>query len=426
MRTLGKTPGILQLNFESVQTVSGPVTLTDDIKFYGPVFFYGDGETGTSPIPVFEHLIVNTTDYTKANTNNKLAINKQIADYYYQPLKTSLTAIGALTPAADKLSYFTGASTAALTTITSIGRDVISQTSVANLMDYLSSSVGEIWTANNDGHTSGLNADLLDGYHVQGASGTTYYNVIPKTNSSGYLEVGQVIDFHNTSGSGDYSVRLDTKDTTTSIYINNNLILTAANYTTYAPTVAQYNSLVTNANGRVSKSGDTMAGNLKIRNAVPSILLVDNTHYASAALCNQAGRFRIFNDTLATGIYNSAGTYDYNFNLSNDGTYITLMDLILTGANQGTVTFKGDVCAYSDIRLKENISTIENATNIVKRLRGVNFDWKDTGRKSVGVIAQEVELVLPELVYENENGVKSVAYDKLVAVLIEAIKELAK
>ena len=78
--------------------------------------------------------------------------------------------------------------------------------------------------------------------------------------------------------------------------------------------------------------------------------------------------------------------------------------------------------SLSDINKKKNIRPIENAIEITKKLEGVRFDWKDTDAPSLGVIAQEVEKVLPELVVESD-GVKSVSYGNLVGVLIEAIKE---
>jgi hypothetical protein len=79
----------------------------------------------------------------------------------------------------------------------------------------------------------------------------------------------------------------------------------------------------------------------------------------------------------------------------------------------------------SDITMKENIRPIENAIEKVKRISGVHFSWKDNGVNSIGVIAQEIEKVFPELVQEMD-GVKSVSYGNLIAVLIEAIKELDK
>jgi hypothetical protein len=99
----------------------------------------------------------------------------------------------------------------------------------------------------------------------------------------------------------------------------------------------------------------------------------------------------------------------------------------------GNFTASGNVTAYSDRRLKENIQTIPNALSLVQRLRGVTFDWIADKKHSYGLIAQEVEEVIPELVLESENGtaegdekriIKSVDYSKIVSVLIEAIKEL--
>lgn len=84
---------------------------------------------------------------------------------------------------------------------------------------------------------------------------------------------------------------------------------------------------------------------------------------------------------------------------------------------------------YSDKRLKKNIHTIKDALEKTSQLRGVSFEWKndnaDTGQK-MGVIAQEVEKIFPDLVTEDEKGYKSVSYTQLVGVLIEAIKELKK
>lgn len=101
--------------------------------------------------------------------------------------------------------------------------------------------------------------------------------------------------------------------------------------------------------------------------------------------------------------------------------------------SSGNVTATGNVTAYSDVRLKKNIQTIEKPLEIVSRLRGVTFDWIESGEHSYGLIAQEVEQVLPELVVENvpdpnsvdkdKISIKSVDYSKMVSVLIEAIKE---
>jgi len=89
------------------------------------------------------------------------------------------------------------------------------------------------------------------------------------------------------------------------------------------------------------------------------------------------------------------------------------------------ITVTGSVNATSDLYLKENIQPVKSALEIVNQLEGVRFDWKDSGESSLGVIAQDLEKVLPELVSETD-GVKSVNYNGIIAVLIQAIKELSQ
>ena len=88
----------------------------------------------------------------------------------------------------------------------------------------------------------------------------------------------------------------------------------------------------------------------------------------------------------------------------------------------GDVTAAGNVTAYSDIKLKTDVATIDNALDKVSKMRGVMYTRKDTGLRGTGVIAQEIQEVLPEVVMEGET--LSVAYGNIVGVLIEAIKEL--
>jgi len=91
----------------------------------------------------------------------------------------------------------------------------------------------------------------------------------------------------------------------------------------------------------------------------------------------------------------------------------------------GNLTMAGDITAFSDKKLKENINTIKNALEKVKALRGVTYTRKDQEDKSekIGVIAQEIQEVLPQVVHEQEDGMLGVSYGNIVAVLIEAIKE---
>ena len=89
-----------------------------------------------------------------------------------------------------------------------------------------------------------------------------------------------------------------------------------------------------------------------------------------------------------------------------------------------TVTAQ-DFNSVSDLKLKTNIENIENALDTINKMDGYTFNWKNDGKKGIGVIAQEVAEILPDIVKTEEDGIKSVSYVSLIPVLIEAIKELS-
>ena len=98
-----------------------------------------------------------------------------------------------------------------------------------------------------------------------------------------------------------------------------------------------------------------------------------------------------------------------------------------------TLNVGEDVVAYasSDERYKDNIIPIRNPNEKIKQIGGYTFDWNDKhevfkGKKDIGVVAQEIEKVLPEIVETRDNGFKAVKYEKIVALLIESNKELIK
>ena len=110
--------------------------------------------------------------------------------------------------------------------------------------------------------------------------------------------------------------------------------------------------------------------------------------------------------------------------VGNDGGS-TITALTIDMSEAGAATFNNNVTAFSDERLKDNIETLEDGLAKVEQLRGVTYT-RD-GKENIGVIAQEVEKILPEIVLtaDDEMGTKSVDYSRITAVLIEAVKELS-
>jgi hypothetical protein len=135
---------------------------------------------------------------------------------------------------------------------------------------------------------------------------------------------------------------------------------------------------------------------------------------ASAAIANGAGI--TVDGAQANLVYLSTGD-EWQFNKNLDV--------------QGSIAATGNITSpffysESDIVLKEEVSPIQDALKKITELIGVDFIWKNTKQKSIGVIAQNVEQVIPEIVGKSNSGLKTVQYNSIIPLLIEAIKEQQK
>lgn len=157
-------------------------------------------------------------------------------------------------------------------------------------------------------------------------------------------------------------------------------------------------------------------------------------------LPDQGGEGIADNDHLAGCTFKMVGHYTMKLGLNADGTFgigggsAQPWQWYVTAS--GNMTASGNVTGYSDRRLKENIRPLRSATEKLKRLNGVYFTWKDlphvrckAGTQDIGILADQVAMVFPEIVYDSividGQRYKTVAYDKLVPALIEAVKELS-
>jgi hypothetical protein len=249
--------------------------------------------------------------------------------------------------------------------------------------------------------------------------------------------------------------------------------------------VTTANTGITNLTGAVTTANNSVAGAFAKANS-GMILYADSisaTRYmvfanatsGSAYSANvtssltfnpSTSRFDIFGATAAFGVGSTTGGVVIYQNQINTTSTNGLAEVAVnySGYNLGTTQFRdlrifdgknaslalfqgsdkglyvyGDITGYysSDRTLKTNISNITNAVEKVQQINGVEFDWTDAHlensggtddyfkrRHDVGVIAQEIEAVLPEVVGTRADGIKAVKYDRIVPLLIEAIKEL--
>ena len=181
--------------------------------------------------------------------------------------------------------------------------------------------------------------------------------------------------------------------------------------------------------GQLFSVNDSFTGTIFSANdisGVPSIEVIDS---GLIKFAQYSGQVAISTGTVQTGMGLTVNT----------GTYITSLGIgTVASGTLGEIRATNEITAYysSDQRLKENVSVISNPIEIVQQIRGVRFDWKDdyiaqrggedgyfVRKQDIGVIAQEVEAVLPEVVATRDDGIKAVKYEKLVALLIEAVKD---
>jgi hypothetical protein len=191
--------------------------------------------------------------------------------------------------------------------------------------------------------------------------------------------------------------------------INNNAVISANSNSQV--TIASPASGSHTINGNVTFSGEVYtSSNIRIQSTAPLITLQDTNHMP-AFLYNNDDRFYVLRHATP-----NSTTWDSGPNGRHP--------MVLNLAN-GNVEFSGSVTEFSDIRLKKNVQVIENALAKVETLRGVTFDHIEQGR-GTGLIAQELQEVLPEAVHESaDNGYLTVAYGNTVGLLVEAIKELS-
>ena len=181
--------------------------------------------------------------------------------------------------------------------------------------------------------------------------------------------------------------------------------------------VTTLNTVTISSGGNVSGMGTLGCGAITSSGA---LALGANT--VTCGAITSSGALALGANTVTCGAITSSGTLSLGANIISAGTTNTINSLSI---NAGTCTGV-DFIATSDQRTKTDISTISDALEIVKGMRGVYFTRIGQSNRTVGVIAQEVETVLPEVVHTGDDDMKSVSYGNIVGVLIEAVKTLSE
>ena len=252
------------------------------------------------------------------------------------------------------------------------------------------------------------------------------------------ISQGKFIKFVSTTGTagtnitgagttGDpYLVTISSPDTTTNTQLSDAEVKAAVE-------AADDSNVFTDADHSKLDGIETGATEDQTAAEIRTLVGTGNNNFVPAAgtaghFLKHDGTFGLPSYTTNTNATRDSLGIDTNDNVAFEGLIVGAT----SGATANTIRCTGDIVAYysSDKQFKDNIVTLDGALDKVKAIRGVRFDWNDKQDvyegHDIGVVAQEVEAVLPELVHEREhNNSKAVDYVKLTAVLIEAVKELS-
>jgi len=304
------------------------------------------------------------------------------------------------------------------------------QSGTSNTIDRTARTTYLTWSDSGVGITSGpltLNNNRLyfagvnDNNHALNYPGGTFnsqtngtqfrwYNYLNLYSTSGGISVMHLNDSGN--------VGINTTTPAARLHVSGNAII-SGNAVIGATTTTNKFEVVGTA-GQLFSVSDSFAGTIFSANDVSGMPSIEVLDTGLVKLAQYGGQVAISTGTVASG------------------SALTVNGIISTIGTGGEIRASSEVTAYysSDARLKENVTIISNPIEMLNQIRGVYFDWTDkhieerggedgvfVRKHDVGVIAQEVEAILPEIVTTRDNGYKAVRYEKIVPLLIEAIKE---
>ena len=297
----------------------------------------------------------------------------------------------------------------------------------------------KIWHEGNMGAGSGLNADTVDSIQassfVRSDADDSQSGVYAFTSTS-----DDVINFTGNATSDSRGIAFNNRAALTADYNDGYLRLNQGSEFgngTYTPSLIRADGgfWVDGTSKGINGSGNFVGGTIAGASDYATLLRADTSDTMSGSL-TLGGSLTVGNGATSSDIYmhdSDETTRRIHCNSSKVGFLKSDNNWGCYADNSGNWVAAGNVTAYSDQKLKTNVNTINDALSIVGKLRGVSFDWKADGEHSIGLIAQEVKEVLPELVVTNKGvspvtqeieEIKSVDYGKIVGVLINAINEL--
>jgi hypothetical protein len=388
---------------------------------------------------------LNNLETTSASVNTSISnLNTYTASISTASLVTSITNLNtttaSLNTSVSNLNTFSGSSLTRLTAL---------EVETSNLESFSSSALSrlsalEVEASNLESFTSSINTTIKTRLNaetiVSGSSQVigilsslnTYTGSNDTTNTaqnSRLTSIESVTGSYETKGRGIVS---GSSQITFSGISSLPTLVSGSSQITLSSTTG-YGSVLNQA--VLTTSSPTFAGGTRVYTTTAAdndgTLIYENGNTGTGGITNAQLIGKSKYGTVQMLVWDSFGTRIGMRSVTNGGAgniYFTTgadnVGMQLIGNN---LTVTGTITENSSIRYKENVETIKYGLDKVLQMRGVTYDKKDNGVKEMGVIAEEIYEVLPEVVLKNEEGeIDSVSYGRITAVLIEAIKDLKK
>jgi hypothetical protein len=443
---------IFDANISGSLNVSGSANFLGDLTVGGTINATISGTTSNA-------LTLNTTGSARFATtgSNTFNANQTISGSLY--VTTDIILNG---------QSYTGQTSGTSGTSGSNGTNGSSGSSGSNGTDGTSGSNGTNGSSGTSGSNGTNGSSGTSGSNgTNGSSGSSGSNGTNGSSGTSITTSGtnnKVVKFTSASTVGDSSIT----DDGTTVTIGGNLVVSGTQTTVNSTTVAIGDNIIS-LNGSGAANGGLVVRDATAASLVSGSLLWDTTNdkWIAGPLGSEleivtiSGTQTLTNKTIADSnlstittagkVSNSATTAtsantfsaivarDVTGNFAANSVTFSLATInnglgvgTAAPATTGLIRATNDVIAYysSDERLKENFENIPNSLDKLKQINGYSFDWvpmegiHENEGHDIGVKAQEIEAVLPEIVTTRENGYKAVKYEKLVALLIETNKEL--